>query len=312
MADKTKITYKVIRQSAEVGARFYGVIDNSDPIVAELAMQQIIEYKKLYNYSPKQLAVIVEDVLQGAAELVARDGRSRNVSSLLKFEPRILGTFANTESGITDQKVYVKPRMLKDIKVDINKADFTFENSTSSTAPKISGIALESDQFTGWNLEAFAAPQEGENSHTFIAPLTISGTRLCPDGWDENCSIAIGIIQGDSLFRFDFHPFSGTSGSVSVDAEGGSVIPRPVVASDNVLKFALDGQQLYRAWRSRANEPLLPGANGYDYLRDRTTDDIQDASYTPQSGDRLQVVFRRVLGDGSGSIVEVQKDITIV
>lgn len=305
---KPKMKYKVIRQSDAVGARFYGVIDNADPVVAELTMQQIIEYKKLYNYSAKQLAVVVEDVLQGAAELVGRDGLARNVSSLLKFEARIAGTFANTESGISDQKVYVKPRMLKDIKVNINKGDFSFENATASTAPKISGLALESEQFTGWGLDAFTTATEA-NTAAFIGPLTISGTRLCPDGWNVDCSIAMGVIRGDTILRFDMHTFESTS--PALDSQSGYMKLSPEVSSENVLKFIAALSEPVNVWRAKNTNPIGRYENPLDslYAVDTSATDI---IYTPALGDRIFVSLRRQLADGSGSFVEAYKEVTLV
>lgn len=305
---KPKMKYKVIRQSDAVGARFYGVIDNADPVVAELTMQQIIEYKKLYNYSPKQLAVMIEDVLQGAAELVARDGLARNVSSLLKFEARIAGTFANTESGISDQKIYVKPRMLKDIKVNIDKGNFSFENATSSTAPKISGLALESEQFTGWNVDAFQKDGDTNNRY-FIAPLTISGVRLCPDGWTSDCAIAVGAINAEGvIYRFDTRAFSSTS--PSIDAESGTLNVTPTVASDNVLKFVKASNTL-QVWRGKNTSPIGTGDNPLDFLF-QPDQEFAMLNYVPTVGDRIFVSFRRQLADGSGSFVEAYKEVTLV
>lgn len=305
---KPKMKYKVIRQSDAVGARFYGVIDNADPVVAELTMQQIIEYKKLYNYSPKQLAIMVEDVLQGAAELVARDGLARNVSSLLKFEARIAGTFANTESGISDQKIYVKPRMLKDIKVNIDKGNFSFENATASTAPKISGLALESDQFTGWNVDAFK--KNGDtNNHFFIAPLTLSGVRLCPDGWSSDCAIAVGAIKPEgTIYRFDRRVFSNAD--PTIDNESGTLTVTPTVASDNVLKFVVSNVTS-EVWQGKNTLPIGSGDNPVDFLF-RVDTEFTMRNYVPAVGDRIFVAFRRQLADGSGSFVEAYKEVTLV
>lgn len=304
---KPKMKYKVIRQSDAVGARFYGVIDNADPVVAELTMQQIIEYKKLYNYSPKQLAILVEDVLQGAAELVGRDGLARNVSSLLKFEARIAGTFENTESGISDQRVYVKPRMLKDIKVNIDKANFSFENATASTAPKIAGLALESEDFTGWNIDAFQKDGDSNNRY-FIAPLTISGVRLCPDGWTSDCSIAVGAIKPDGvIYRFDSRTFS--SADPVIDAQSGTLTVTPTVASDNVLKF-VNASSTIQVWRGKSTLPIGSGENPVDFLF-QPDGEFAMLNYVPAVGDRIFVSFRRQLADGSGSFVEAYKEVTL-
>lgn len=298
---KQIIKYKVIRQSAEMGAKFYGVVNNADPISAELTMEQIIDKRKLHNYSAKQLTVLMEEVLQGAAELVARDGMPRNLSTLLKFEARIRGTFANTESGITDQTVLVKPRMLKDIKVDINKSDFTFVNESGDTSPRISGLALESPDFTGWDTSVLVESQE--TGWRFIGDLTVSGLRLAVNGWGADCKWSFAIVRGDTILRLDH-----TTSLSSEDVQNYGFLRRqPTVSSDNVITFTnTEDVPIFACWRANTLDPTVPhreaaynGAESGETLS------------ALQAGDRVVFSFARDLGDGSGSVVMASKEYVI-
>ena len=311
--DKPQITYKVLQQSADIGGRYYAVVDNSRPVPASVAIQQIVEFKKLYNYSAKQIEQLVEDVLQGAAELVGRDGLARNVSSLLKFEPRIRGTFANTEAGVTNQKVIVAPRMLKDIRVDIDKNDFSFANVNDSTAPKISAVALESAEFTGWNMAAFKNWEEDPVAPAKIAPLaalTISGTRLCPSGWTSDCEVGITIYRRGEIFaRLDFAAFH----SDNVDAETGFYnVTTPSVASENVITFPIVSALDAPYWRAAGDTPVPTSAraNAAAYLYSDATASAR-YDFAPQAGDVLVVTFGRELLDGSHTIARTAKEYVI-
>lgn len=289
--NKPVIKYKILRQSQEVGGKFYAVVDNANTVPASIAMQQIIEYKKLYNQNPKQLAQIVEDVLQGAAELVARDGLPRNVSSLLKFEARIKGTFDNSEAGVTVQRAVVSPRMLKDIRIDIDKADFSFANQNDNTAPRIIAAALESDLFRGWSAaNILQAGSEAVNVE-LVGPLTLSGDRLCPNGWTADCKLAVSVYRNGLLV--------GRIDGVTSDQEGtlGLLVGgTPDTASVNAIVVT-----------QRAN--VEPPSVAWTYDEDGTT--ILPVPWTPSAGDVIEFAFSRTLTDGSESVVESVKRVTL-
>ena len=299
---KQVIKYKVIKQSAEMGGKFYGVVDNGSPISAELTMEQIIDKRKLHNYSARQLTVLMEEVLQGAAELVSRDGMPRLLSSLLKFEARIRGTFVNTESGITTQDILVKPRMLKDIKVMIDKDNFTFVNESGDTSPKISGAAQESENFHGWTL-ADAFHEDDVDGIAVWLPwgaLTLSGVRLAPDGWTGDCHWSMSAIRGDTIYRFD--KYNRTQETAIL----GMFIAPPSVASDNVLTFGYEGVDDGNAWIANTIDPTVPASEAYVGVGGGGLN-----VYTPAAGDKIVFTFARDLGDGSGSVVMAQKSYTL-
>lgn len=284
---KQKIKFKVLKQSAEVGGKYYGRIDNADPINAELTMQQIIDFKKLHNYSASQLAALMEEILQGAAELVARDGYPRNLSTLLKFEARIKGTFANSEATVTNQKVYVNPRLLKDIKVDIDKSNFEFNNENDSTAPRITSAAEEVSVF-GWTPTGAFAVRSGGLVPTMRGPLTLAGVRLAPNGWTADCKLRVTVFRdGDLLCRLD-------------DAAGAADVAMvktttPAVASLNTLTFNVDA--------------LNQGESENAWIPDGEL--VSPYAYTPLAGDELLFEFDRMLTDGSGTIVSTEHRVTL-
>lgn len=297
MAIKQKVKYRVIKQSAEVGGKFYGVINNSDPFVPSVTMQQIIDYKKLHNYSASQLAALIEDVLQGAAELVARDGLPRNLSSLLKFEARIRGTFQNSEASVTDQKIYVSPRLLKDIKVDLNKADFEFTNENDTTAPRITSAALEFPGFNTWSVaDAFkTVTGDGGSCKVFKGDLTLAGSRLCPDGWAADCKFKATVFRTTDgveaqLCRLDRR---------GEDTWTGFLLGlEPSVASINAITV-----------ESLGADQLVDGVmNAWKDLGDES----EPYTWEPAVGDRIQFYFERTLNDGSGSVVYTTKDVVLV
>lgn len=287
--DKVKVQFKVLKQSADVGGKYYGLIDNSNPVNPTLTMQQIIDFKKLHNYSASQLSALIEDVLQGAAELVARDGQPRNLSSLLKFEARIRGTFANPEAAVTSQNVYVAPRMLKDIKVTLDKGDFEFSNTNDSTDPRIAAITQDYDGFERWGVDSWT-DGEGGMPILFKGDLAVSGTRLAPSGWTEDCKFTCEVLRGSSLI-----PVAHLEKKVINEEVYGCFGDVPSLAALNALTFNRikvdDTGFAGNAWR------LSGGDIG----------DPEPTAYVPAVGDKLKFTFTRHLGSAGGEPVEVVK-----
>lgn len=177
---KPILRYKVNQQSAEVGGRYYGIIEDT-PVTPENSILQICEYKKITAFTPEQVLRLVEDVCDGAAKLVARDGQSRQISSLLKFSPRVRGTFAATDSRWTDQRLIVGARLLKDIKLEMTPGDFVMSNVADIGT--ITSAALVSDSMDIYDL----GEQLDDGRHIILA---INGTKLQP--WSsDNTSIAL-------------------------------------------------------------------------------------------------------------------------
>lgn len=286
--DKVKVSFKVLRQSAEVGGKYYGLIDNSNPVNPTLTMQQIIDFKKLHNWSASQLGALMEDVLQGAAELVARDGQPRNLSSLLKFEARIKGTFSNPEAAVTSQSVYVSPRMLKDIKATLDKGDFEFSNSNDRTDPRIADVALDKVGWYTWDIAESFVPAT-DAGYAFAAPLVISGDRLCPNGWTADCALTARVLRnGAYLCNIEYHSTG--------DTFYGMLDPStPTLAAINAIKPAVFTAET-PDWDSNGWTK-----NGDSYL---------PYGWTPQNGDKIEFAFTRKLS-GSEELVTVTKTVTL-
>lgn len=275
---KPVIKFKTYRQATAVGGKIYGVPNLGDPVVASVTMQEVIDYAKLHNYSADTLEALLSQVIAGVGDLVARDGRPRMLSDLLKFEPVIKGTFDNLEQTVTNQKVLVRPRMLKEIKVKLNASDYSWQNQNDIEAPRLVSIAPTDERFTEVNLASvLASLTDGGKGWSF------AGTRLCPNGYDANCAFEIiwdHRIQGESGFQ-EVHLEKYLDGEINsgfqVHAEGDE-------ASDNVLvtshfNYGLDH---FIGWYlNAAGQPVE-----------------WDSAVRPVAGERIRFVFRRTLSNG--------------
>lgn len=202
---KPVIKFKTYRQAAAVGGKIYGVPNLGDPVVAEVTMQEVIDYAKLHNYSADTLSALLSQVIAGVGDLVSRDGRPRMLSDLLKFEPVIKGTFSNMEQTVTNQKVFVRPRMLKEIKVNLDASSYSWQNQNDKDSPRLISVAPASDDYAEVSLASFIA-SIGDAGFGW----TYAGQRLCPNGWDANCSFKVlfrprvSPVQGVKDFHFEF------------------------------------------------------------------------------------------------------------
>ena len=189
---KPILRYKVNQQSAEVGGKYYGIIEDT-PVTPENSILQICEFKKITAFTPEQVLRLVEDVCDGAAKLVARDGQSRQISSLLKFSPRVRGTFAATDSRWTDQRLIVGARLLKDIKLEMTPSDFVMSNVADIGT--IQNAALLTASLDIFDIDA---PIDGGILSINIA---VNGTKL--QTWDaSNTSAALEVlVNGEQDWR---------------------------------------------------------------------------------------------------------------
>lgn len=296
---KPVIRFKTYRQAAAVGGKIYGVPNLGDPVVASVTMQEVIDYAKLHNYSAATLEALLSQVVSGVAELVARDGKPRNLSDLLKFEPVIKGTFNNMEQTVTNQKVLVRPRMLKEIKVALDPSNYAWQNQNDTESPKLISVAPVNDVYSLVDLASFTASING----TMGFGYTYAGTRLCPNGWDSSCKFEValipsvlpsGFIPGDEL-RYDrvlLGPEGDDPVGCFVHATGDDASDNAVVISHN--SSTSSGSPIPAAWHYR---PADPGFDPGELL------------YVPASGDRL--VFRFTRTTASGDTFTVEKSYTL-
>lgn len=283
---KPVVKFKTYRQATRVGGKIYGVADLADPVVASVTMQEVIDYAKLHNYSAPTLEAMLSQVISGVADLVARDGRPRMLSDLLKFEPTIKGTFANLEQGITNQKIVVRPRMLKEIKLQIPADSFSWQNQNDTEAPKIISVAPVSDRFQTVDL---ASVRAGIQSATGFS-WTLAGTRLAPNGWDaQTCSYQIVIKPAGAGLPDELHfeYKSATGGGYGIYTQ-----PAQDEATDNTVALPFDAESSAQCW----------------YM-DGETPTAYDGSYLPVAGD--EIVFRLTRTVGSGDTFTVEKAYTL-
>lgn len=184
---KPILKFKVNQQSAEVGGKFYGIIEDT-PVTPENSILQICEFKKITAFTPEQVLRLVEDVCDGAAKLVARDGQSRQLSSLLKFSPRVRGTFNAVDSRWGDQKLIVGARLLKDIKLNMNPSDFVMSNVAD--VGTLSSASISGDPL----------PTATDSALTGRYLIRINGSKL--DTWDPENTFAkpFIVVDGETYF----------------------------------------------------------------------------------------------------------------
>ena len=281
---KPVIKFKTYRQSAQVGGKIYGVPYLGDPVVAEVTMQEVIDYAKLHNFSADTLSALLSQVISGVADLVARDGRPRMLSDLLKFEPVIKGTFDNLEQGITDQKILVRPRMLKELKLALDPAQYSWQNTNDSTAPKLYSVAPISHDYDVVSLASFLASLDCTDGFGW----TFVGSRLCPNGWDSNCGFQV-VVEGPSHTSIDYHFEDGGEGFVG--------------------SFIAPTQSLATTENSFEVTPSLAGATGSCWWLNPQGAKTA-GTYTPVAGDF--VVFKFTRTTSSGDTFTVQKRYELV
>lgn len=185
---KPVLRFKVNKQSAEVGGKFYGIVEDS-AVTPENSILQICEFKKITAFAPEQVLRLVEDVCDGAAQLVARDGQSRQLSSLLKFSPRVRGTFTAEDSRWTNQKLIVGARLLKDIKLDMDPSSFVMSNVADV------GILTSA----AWSVYPFVSPTVGSIYSKSAGVVRVNGSKL--ESWDDSSTFCkIGAVIGDTVY----------------------------------------------------------------------------------------------------------------
>ncbi len=282
---KPVITFKTSRQAAAVGGKIYGVPNLGDPVVAEVTMQEVIDYAKLHSYSADTLTSLLSQVISGVAELVARDGRPRMLSDLLKFEPVIKGTFANLEQGITNQTVLVRPRMLKELKLALDPGQYSWQNMNDKESPTLYSVAPDSVGFETVSLAAFLASLRTSENGGF--GWTYAGKRLCPNGWDENCSFDV-IVEGPSHSSIDYHYGPNTAAAIF----GCFSAPTSGTGTENAFSIERHDNAANTCW-----------------WLDPTGQPTQ-GTYTPVAGDF--VVFKFTRTTSTGDTFTVQKRYELV
>lgn len=280
---KPVVKYKTYKQSARVGGKIYGVPYLGDPQIASVTMQEVIDYCKLHNYSAAQLEALMSQVISGVADLVARDGRPRNLSDLLKFEPKLKGTFDSLVSGVTDQKLVIRPRLLKEMRVNLPNDTFAWRNENDDTSPKLLSVAYDSS--TPIAIDSMAAFNEMLQDQGFKG-LSLSGTRLAPAGWKSDMKFDVDVLRGETVYHLR---------QIETTDQGDTVLwgiwshqSGDQAADNNIQLSFLDAPYASAAWKGTDEAPV----------------EAQDFSGIV-AGDKLRVRFSRTLeADGTTATTE--------
>lgn len=271
---KPVIKFKTYQQSARVGGKIYGVPNLADPVVANVTMAEVIDYAKLHNYSADTLEALLSQVISGVADLVARDGRPRNLSDLLKFEPVIKGTFDSLQQTVTDQKVLVRPRLLKEIRVKLDASDYSWQNVNDTESPRIQSVAPVSPLFSEVNLDCFLASLQANNGFGY----TLAGSRLAPNGWDASCVFYVTLERDGIVYHYDERNvmYDGEQTACGSFGHGAG----DEATSNSIYLSRVPGS--FPCWIIVGETPTVP-----------------DVVPTPQAGDKLTFFFARTLADGN-------------
>lgn len=285
---KPVIKFKTYRQSQRVGGKIYGVPNLGDPVVASVTMQEVIDYAKLHNYSADTLEALLSQVIAGVGDLVARDGRPRMLSDLLKFEPVIKGTFDNLEQTVTNQRILVRPRMLKEIKVKLNASDYAWQNMNDGEAPRLISVAPTNPAFDGVSLASWQAALTATAGDI---TWSYAGSRLAPNGHEE--SLAIDVVLNKRVNPTENPgPYHFGHNSNGGDILGVFSLLEDSEYSSNVVTFGKQSGYTAPAWRVAADGTIVP---------------VQ--SVEAESGDILTFSFTRTLANGD--TVTVEKSYTL-
>lgn len=289
---KPVVKFKTYRQDARVGGKIYGVADLSDPQIASVTMQEVIDYAKLHNYSAVQLESLMSQVISGVADLVARDGRPRNLSDLLKFEPVIKGTFDTLTQGITDQKILIRPRLLKDIRVNVEADTFSWQNQNDNSGPRLLSVAPANTSYTEFTVAMMAASLSDDGGFGF----TLAGSSLAPNGWDANCAFELMVKRTDTTRLLVPGVDEYYLNHITNAKSGGDTVPAGYYAhdsgdaTDNVVDIQnKEGYELQNWWYYVGTVPTASAV-----------------PYEPVAGDILTFRMKRLLGTGEWAVSEKQ------
>lgn len=133
---RQRLTYKTYPVSTRVDPRgvFYGLIQGATT-EPESSLREIMAYKKITAFDPKQVVNLVEDIIQGGMELTALDGRPRAISSMIKTFLGFDGSFPTEDARVTTQQLVSRVRLLKDLRVAVNMDNFTLVNEREAQLP---------------------------------------------------------------------------------------------------------------------------------------------------------------------------------
>lgn len=134
MATLLNYTAYPIATRVDPRGRYYAKVE-STALTAEETIRGIMAYKKITAYSEGTVLQLLNDLLQGAVELTALDGKTRTIGQMLRVYMSLEGSFSNPILSTADKNnLKVRTQLLKDMKYPVNPSNFTL-------TPKDKGLA---------------------------------------------------------------------------------------------------------------------------------------------------------------------------
>lgn len=138
MATTLNYSTQPISTRVDPRGRYYARIE-APALTAEESLRDIMAYKKINAYSASTVLQLLNDLLQGAVELTALDGRTRVLGQMLRVYMALEGSFESPILSPSDKaNLKVRTQLLKDMKYPVDGANFTL--TAKDTYPRISGV----------------------------------------------------------------------------------------------------------------------------------------------------------------------------
>lgn len=225
MATTLTYTTQPISTRVDPRGRYYGKIE-SVPLTPEETVRGIMAYKKINAYSESTVLQLLNDLLQGAVELTALDGKTRTIGQMLRVYMSLEGSFDTSILSPSDkQNLKVRVQLLKDMKYPVDPTLF-------SLSPKVTDIpAISAVHYSG---------QTGnEDAIMFGRELVITGRNLDKIIPDTNFgSILTNADTGASMDLTDF--------SESYTPSYGAIVIPPTAINTTIFPGAGPWKGIYR------------------------------------------------------------------
>ena len=170
----TTLTYTTAPISTRVDprGRYYGKIEAAQ-LTAEESLRDIMAYKKINAFSESTVLMLLNDLLQGAVELTALDGKTRVLGQMLRVYMALEGSFPVPTLSIEDKSALkVRTQLLKDLKYPVDPSNFTLTQKGAGTA-----------QVTGVHYSGQATMNE--DAVKFGAQTIVVGKNFLTIDWSE-------------------------------------------------------------------------------------------------------------------------------
>lgn len=139
MATTLNYTTQPISTRVDPRGRYYGKIE-SVPLSPEETVRGIMAYKKITAFSESTVLMLLNDLLQGAVELTALDGKTRTIGQMLRVYMSLEGSFATPILSYDDKSALkVRTQLLKDLKWPVDPENFSL-SPKDGQFPSISAV----------------------------------------------------------------------------------------------------------------------------------------------------------------------------